>query len=80
MFTPRTLDPNNGGGNGGKLLSTYETADNAATVEADGYFDAGAEELARTGAIICFMGDATKIYKVTVASSDVTLSAMDAVI
>lgn len=81
MFDPRTLDPNNGGGTGGKMLATYTTDDNAAVVEADGYFDAGAQEFVdlRIGAILCFMGDATKIYKATSDGADVTLAALDAV-
>lgn len=71
------LDPTGSGSKGTKILGTYETTDNKATVKGAGYFNQAARELARTGALTIFASDATFQAKVTIAAGVVTLAAMD---
>lgn len=57
----------------GAPLYTYESSDNASTVETDGYFDAASDQLASTGWILAILGDENTIYKFSNTGSDVSL-------
>lgn len=63
----------------GPWLNTYETADNAATVQGAGYFNGIADIIRNNSFLMAIMGDATKIYKVTKSGSTVTLSTGQAI-
>lgn len=72
------LDPTASGSKGTKVIATYETTDNKATVKGAGYFNGAAKEMARVGMIVIFASDATFEAKVSIAAGVVTIAAMDA--
>jgi len=77
-FNLNTLAPLDTGANSdcGRVW-LYKTSDNAATVEGATYFDASppADRWQTGDVLLAIMGDATKLYKLTVSGTNVTLSA-----
>ena len=76
-FDIRSLDTTDSGSKGVGTLSAYETTDNKAAVNGAGYFNAAANELYRTAAILIKASDATYFAKVSISGNVVTLAAMD---
>jgi hypothetical protein len=73
------LDTTGSGSKGAGAMAIYETTDNQAAVETDGYFDAAYDYLAGVHAILIKASDATMLQKVTrTAPTDVAIADLDA--
>jgi hypothetical protein len=68
------LDPTGSGSKGTKIVGTYETTDNKATVKGAGYFNNAAKELARVGVLWIFASDATFPATVSISAGVVTIA------
>lgn len=74
----KQLDPTGSGSKGAGAIAIYDAGtDNKATVKGAGYFNGAANELANSKAMLVIASDATMLVKVSIASSVVTIAALE---
>lgn len=76
-FDVSNLTPHDAAAKGAKIWSYISSADTVATILGDGYFDTHAQAFVTGDVIIVAGSDRTIAAKVTAASGDVALSAID---